>query len=120
IGVGSSTGTAPTLSLAANDLGVAVGYTYKTSVSGSAPRSLGLKHLAPNTLATVRSTGLAIPLGSGSVNSGDLAIAADGTTLTVSGTKSGTLSGQTGSGNNYVATYPNFFTSTTSPSIAAF
>ncbi|AFE05851.1 hypothetical protein COCOR_04465 [Corallococcus coralloides DSM 2259] len=118
--VGSSTGTAPSLSLAANDLGVAVSYTYKTSVSGSSPQSLGLKHVAPDTLAIVRSTGLSIFLGSGSIYSGSLSIASNGTTLTVSGTKSGTISGQTGSGNNYVASYPDFFTSTTAPSIFTF
>ncbi|NOK16774.1 hypothetical protein HMI50_06995 [Corallococcus carmarthensis] len=120
VGVGSSTGTAPTLSLAANDLGVAVSYTYKTSVSGSSPQSLGLKHVAPDTLSIVRSTGLSIFLGSGSIYSGSLSIASNGTTLTVSGTKNGTISGQTGSGNNYVASYPDFFTSTTSPSIMTF
>jgi hypothetical protein len=117
--VGTST-AGPTLSLAANDLGVAVSYTYKTSVSGSSPQSLGLKHLAPDTLATVRSTGLAVPLGRGSVYSGSLSIAADGTTLTVYGTKNGTLSGQTGTGNTYLASYPDFFTSTTAPSIVTF
>ncbi|WP_223632572.1 hypothetical protein [Corallococcus sp. EGB] len=113
VAVGSSTGTAPLLSLAANDLGVAVSYTSKSSVSGSAPQSLGIKHLAPDTLDTVRSEGLAVFLGKGSIYSGNLSIGSDGTTLTVSGTKNGTISGQTGTGNNYVATYLDFFTSET-------
>ncbi|TSC31170.1 hypothetical protein [Corallococcus sp. Z5C101001] len=118
--VGSSTATVPTLSLVANDLGVAVSYTSKSSVSGSAPQTLGLVHLAPDTLDTVRSAGLAVYLGRGSIYSGSLSIASDGTTLSVSGTKNGTIYGQTGTGNTYVATYPDFFTSTTAPSIMTF
>ncbi|GMU05385.1 hypothetical protein [Corallococcus caeni] len=118
--VGTSTGTAPTLSLVANDLGVAVSYTYKSSVSGSAPQSLGIKHVAPDTLDIVRSAGLAVYLGRGSIYSGSLSIASDGTTLTVYGTKSGTIYGQTGTGNTYLASYPDFFTSTTAPSIMTF
>lgn len=118
--VGSSTGTSPTLSLVANDLGVAVSYTSKFSPSGSAPQTLGLQHLAPDTLETVRFAGLAVSLGRGSIYSGNLSIASDGTTLIVSGTKNGTISGQTGSGSNYVASYLDFFTSTTPPSIMTF
>ncbi|MGE6759860.1 hypothetical protein ACQKGO_17730 [Corallococcus interemptor] len=118
--VGTSTGTAPTLSLAANDLGVAVSYTYKTSVSGSAPQSLGIRHVAPDTLGIVRYAGLSVYLGRGSIYSGNLSIASDGTTLTVYGTKNGTISGQTGTGNTYLASYPDFFTSTTAPSIMTF
>ena len=118
--VGSSTGTAPLLSLAANDLGVAVSYTYKSSVSGSAPQSLSIQHLAPDTLDTVRYEGLAVFLGKGSIYSGNLSIGSDGTTLTVSGTKNGTISGQTGTGNNYVATYLDFFTSETPRTVMTF
>lgn len=115
--LGSSTNFMPKLSLAANDLGVAVGYIYKTSTSGSAPSMLSLQHVDPATMTVVRSTGIAPFLGSGYIYSGELAIATDGTTLTVTGTKSGTISGATGTGSNYTATYPDFFTSTTAPTI---
>ena len=113
--VGSSNAVEPTVSLAANELGVAVAYTY-----GKYARSLELKHLAPDTLTVVRSSTL-YPTGAQySVSSGDLAIGPDGTTLTVSGTKTGPIVGETGSGGSYVASYPDFFTSTTAPSIVAF
>ncbi|WP_141621399.1 hypothetical protein [Myxococcus sp. AB036A] len=52
--------------------------------------------------------------------SGYLSIETDGTTLTVSGTKDAPLYGETGSGNYYVATFQDFFTSEIGPSIVAF
>jgi hypothetical protein len=117
-----TTYNSPTLSLAANGLGVAASFTYKGSPSGSAAIFLYLRHLAPDTLSIVRSTSIGAmnPSYAGYVYSGDLSILADGTTLEVRGTKSGTIPGETGSGSNYVATYPHFFTSTTPPTIVAY
>lgn len=117
----SSTNYVPRLSLAANALGVAVSYTYKNSYSGSSPSFLGIQHVSPeDTMPTIRSTGLAPLFGRGYIYSGDLSIAANGTTLIVTGTKSGVISGETGSGGNYTATYTDFFTSTNAPTIVAY
>ncbi|MGZ3457115.1 MAG: hypothetical protein ACXU86_01280 [Archangium sp.] len=112
----------PSLSLAANDLGVAASFTYKGTPSGSAAIFVYLRNLAPDTLSVVRATSIgAMNNGfAGYVYSGDLTIQTDGTTLEVRGTKSGVIPGETGSGSNYVATYPDFFTSTTSPTIVAY
>jgi hypothetical protein len=119
--LGSSTSFTPVLSLAANDLGVAVSYVYKSSPSGSSPSLLSLRHVDPETMAFVRSEGLSAGMfGSGRIYTGSLAILADGTTLTVSGTKTGVISGETGSGGNYVATYADFFTSTTPRTVVAY
>lgn len=111
----------PQLSLAANDLGVAVSYTNKYSPSGSSGTWLELRHVAPDTLAVVRSVTLSahVNFSSGHMYNGELSILTDGTTLKVRGEKAGVLGGETGSGNYYVATFPNFFTSTTAPTITA-
>ncbi|NNB98065.1 hypothetical protein HJC10_29340 [Corallococcus exiguus] len=116
--VGFSNGTPSTVSLAANDLGVAVSYTYRTG--GPSPQQLGIKHVAPETLAITRSTGLYFNALGKFIYAGDLSIEPDGMTLTVSGTKNAPIVGETGSGDNYVATFPDFFTSETAPSIVAF
>ncbi|HYO68753.1 MAG TPA: kelch repeat-containing protein [Archangium sp.] len=110
----------PQLSLAANDLGVAVSYTHKYSPSGSAGTWLELRHVAPDTLSVVRSVTLAahVDFRPTYVN-GELSLLTDGTTLKVQGQKGGVLPGETGSGTYFVATFPNFFTSTTSPTTTA-
>jgi hypothetical protein len=117
-----STYNSPSLSLAANDLGVAASFTYKGTPSGSAAIFVYVDHVAPDTLSIVRSTGLgAMNTGyAGYVYSGALSILSDGTTLEVRGTKSGTIPGEIGSGSNYIATYPDFFTSTTPPTVLAY
>jgi N-acetylneuraminic acid mutarotase len=111
----------PQLSLAANDLGVAVSYTNKYSPSGSSGTWLELRHVAPDTLSVVRSVTLSahVNFSSGYMYNGELSILTDGTTLKVRGEKAGILGSETGSGNYYVATFPNFFTSTTAPTITA-
>ncbi|WP_375769947.1 kelch repeat-containing protein [Archangium gephyra] len=110
----------PQLSLAANDLGVAVSYTNKYSPSGSSGTWLELRHVAPDTLSVVRSATLAahVDFRPTYVN-GELSLMTDGTTLKVRGEKGGVLPGETGSGSYYVATFPDFFTSTTAPTITA-
>lgn len=119
--LGSSNNYTPRISLAANDLGVAVSWVYKSSLSGSSPSLLALRHVDPETMTVVRSEGISAGMfGSGSIYSGELAILSDGTTLTVTGTKSAAISGETGSGSNYVATYVDFFTSTTPRTVYAY
>jgi hypothetical protein len=112
----------PALSIAANDVGVAVSYTYKYSPSGSSGAYLKLLHLTPDTLSVARSTTLTAEYNFRItyVYSGELSLLADGTTLQVQGTKSGTIPGESGSGSNYIATYPAFFTSTTAPTVVAY
>lgn len=112
----------PTLSVAANDLGVAVSYTNKYSPSGSSTTRLALVGLAPDTLATVRSAQLVSTndgFTSSNVYSGEVSLPGDGTTLKVQGRKAGYFPGETGSGEYYVALYPDFFTSTTAPTLTA-
>lgn len=118
--LGNSISHDPVLSLVSSELGAVATYTQKQNVSGSSPVTLGVVHVDPETLAIVRSTNLAVYLGRGSISSGTPRIEADGTTLTVSGTKSGVLLGEVGSGSHYVATYPDFFTSTLAPTIVAY
>ncbi|MCP3166520.1 hypothetical protein [Myxococcus qinghaiensis] len=118
--VGSSVIVTPSLALAANDLGVAVGYTMKNNYSGSSPVTVGLRHVDPELMTVVRTSGLAVYLGTGSVFLSYLSIQTDGTTLTVGGSKSGRIGGETGTGGNYVATFPDFFTSTTAPTVVAY
>ncbi|MFB1480804.1 hypothetical protein [Corallococcus sp. RDP092CA] len=55
-----------------------------------------------------------------SIYSGVLGIAPDGTTLIVTGTKNVPISGETGSGDHYVAVFPNFFTSTLNRTVVAY
>ncbi|MCY1073426.1 Kelch repeat-containing protein [Archangium lansingense] len=111
----------PQLSLVANDLGLAVGYTNKHSPSGSAGTWLELRHVAPDTLSVVRSFTLSahVNFGTGRVSNSELSILTDGTTLKVKGEKAGVIPGETGSGSYFVATFPDFFTSTTAPTLNA-
>jgi len=114
----------PALSLAANDLGVAVSYTNKYSLSGSSTGVwLELRHLAPDTLAVVRYATLTAgqDYRHTPIYSGELFLRTNttGTALIVQGTKAGVIAGETGSGQYYTATYPNFFTSTTPPTVTA-
>ncbi|MHA7630785.1 hypothetical protein [Corallococcus sp. M7] len=117
--VGYSNANPPSMvSLAANDLGVAVGYTYRTG--GISPQAVAIKHVAPDTLAIVRSAGL-MPTAPGTyIWAADLGIGPDGTTLVATGTKNVPISGETGSGDHYVAVFPDFFTSTLAPTVVAY
>ncbi|MFY0574485.1 hypothetical protein ACN28S_09115 [Cystobacter fuscus] len=109
------------LSLAANDLGVAVGFTFKSSPSGSAAVSVQLRHLDPQSLGVLRATSLGAlnPTQTGNVHDVELSLGRDGTTLEVRGSKTGAIPGEVGSGGNYVALFPDFFTSTQAPTITA-
>ncbi|WNG25097.1 hypothetical protein F0U62_14545 [Cystobacter fuscus] len=109
------------LSLAANDLGVAVGFTSKSSPSGSAAVSVQLRHLDPQSLGVLRATSLGAlnPTQAGNVLDVELSLGRDGTTLEVRGSKTGAIPGEVGSGGNYVALFPDFFTSTQAPTITA-
>ncbi len=118
--LGTSVVYEPTRSVAGNALGLAASYTRRGSVSGSAPVTLHVHHVDPATLTVVRTSSLGVYLGAGNIVSENVAIAGDGTTVTVSGTKTGVIWGESGSGSRYTASYPHFFTSTTSPTVMAF
>lgn len=110
----------PPISLDANALGVVTGYSYKYSPSGSANIQCRVRHYDPATMTVVREADIVVLYGAGNVESCNVAISSDGTTVTVGGTKTGPLLGETGSGSRYVATFPNFFTSTTPPTYFAY
>ncbi|MFY0562394.1 Kelch repeat-containing protein [Archangium lansingense] len=82
---------------------------------------LTLFNLAPDTLAVVRQTELRAyySIRTGIIWNGDLSIQTDGTTLKIQGVKDGTIPGEVGTGSYYTALYPNFFTSTTAPTVTA-
>ncbi|RYZ43776.1 MAG: hypothetical protein EOO71_02125 [Myxococcaceae bacterium] len=110
----------PKISLASNDLGVAVGFAYRASPSVSGNIQCRIQHIDPSPMTVTRTSDLVVMYGAGNVESCNLAIAVDGTTLTAGGTKTGPLAGETGSGNNYVATFADFFTTTNAPTFAAY
>lgn len=118
--LGTSVVYEPTRSVAVNALGIAASYTKKSSVSGSSPITLSVHQVDPATLTVIRSNSLGVYLGAGNIVSENVAIAADGTTVTVSGSKTGVIYGESGSGSRYTATFVDFFTSTTPPTVAAF
>ncbi|ADO73911.1 uncharacterized protein STAUR_6154 [Stigmatella aurantiaca DW4/3-1] len=111
----------PELSLIANDLGVAVGYTNKALPSGSSVLvRLEIVHLSPDTLSIQRSAALSTSANfhGTAISKIDLAISADGTTLKARGEKDGNFPEEERWGGRYfVASYPNFFTSSTPPTI---
>ncbi|MCY1045306.1 hypothetical protein OV208_28580 [Corallococcus sp. bb12-1] len=110
----------PKISLAANDLGVAVGYAYRASPSVSGNIQCRVQHIEPSGMTVTRTSDLVVMYGAGNVETCNLAISGDGTTLTAGGTKTGPLAGETGSGSNYVATFADFFTTTNAPTFAAY
>ncbi|MCP3099532.1 hypothetical protein LZ198_11690 [Myxococcus sp. K15C18031901] len=118
--LGTSVILEPSRTVAGNSLGVATAFTKKSSVSGSSPTTVTVQHVDPATLAILRTATIAVYLGAGNVESATVAVEADGTTVTVSGSKTGVIYGETGSGSHYTVTYPDFFTSTTPPTVAAF
>ncbi|MFL5347700.1 MAG: Ig-like domain-containing protein [Hyalangium sp.] len=109
------------VAITGNTLGIAVAYTQKGTPSGSAAVSVGIVQLAPDTLSTVKRTGLSCGPTLGNVYFSNLFIP-DGTTLQVDGTKGCVIygGGETGSGSNYHASYADFFTATNPPSIVAY
>ncbi len=114
----SSSGYAPpSLYVAANELGVAVGLTYKSSYGGGPYRTLSFFHVDPETMTIVRRDGHQV---SGTIDLTSVAIELDGTTLTSYGTKAGVIYGETGTGSEFVVSYPDFFTSTTPGTVLAF
>ena len=61
--LGFTQDTASSLSLVANELEMAAGYTMKNSYSGSSPVTVGIKHVDPE-LMTVARFAIALPTGS--------------------------------------------------------
>ncbi|NVJ17682.1 hypothetical protein HV826_26470 [Myxococcus sp. AM010] len=103
----------PYLALLANSYGVATAFSYKPTPSGSSHTRCQVDHLDPATLGSARSTDITVMYGTASVYSCNLDQTDGGATLVAYGTKGGPLPGEVGSRPNYVATYYNFFTSTT-------
>lgn len=108
-------GAVPSVALTAHEPGVAVGYVVKASPVGPY-HTLGFVHVEPESMTVERSFGYRAP----PTNLTSLSIEADGTTLTGHGTKSGAIFGETGSGDNFVVTFPDFFTSDSLPSLVAY
>ncbi len=83
-------------------------YTYRVTQDGH--QRLGIVELDVFTGQTLCTTGLSAlssPSATGDVSSGTLRLDAHGT-LTVTGTKDGTIPGETGSGSRYVAVWSDF------------
>lgn len=111
----------PEFSVVANELGVAVGYSNRYSPSGTSGTRYAVVQVAPATLSVVRSEMLAsyYMYSSGSISHTELSLLSDGTTLVARGQQTGEMIGQTGSGPYFTATWPDFFTSTTAPTLVA-
>ncbi len=108
--------SAPTdVAIVGSDLGLAVGAVVKNGWSGSAAYIYALRRLDPTTLATTPNADIYCDYMTGNILTGSLGISADGTGVSVSGTKTGKINGQSGS--RFWASFANFFTSTTPPSI---
>lgn len=106
----------PSLWLVANDQGVAISYTIKSSFSGSSPTRVEIKNISPSTLATVRTSSVAVYMGISSVYGGELSLEGNGSTLFVKGGKGGVLGPDEPAGYSYyLQVYRNFFTSTEAP-----
>lgn len=112
--LGSSYGTMHR-ALLANSHGVATAFSYKPTPSGSSMNRCQVDHIDPATLTVDRSHDIAVMYGTQHVSTCNLDQTDSGTTLVVYGTKGGSLPGEVGNRPNYVATYYNFFTSTTAP-----
>ncbi|MBM7114773.1 hypothetical protein [Archangium primigenium] len=110
------------LSLLVTEEGVAVGFTSRATPSGSAAVFVQLRHVDPLSLSVLRAASLGAlnPSYAGYVYSGVLELLPDGTTLEVRGSKHGVIPGETGGGGQYVATWPDFFTSATPPEVVAY
>ncbi|MCY1047010.1 hypothetical protein OV208_37250 [Corallococcus sp. bb12-1] len=116
--LGTSNGYEPKLEMRGNALGLVPAFVFKGTFSGSSPIRLGLKHVDPATLAVVRDADIQADYPYGQITTGNPSIQTNGTTVNVVGNMSGTINGV--SGIHYSATFTNFFTSTTPPSIYAF
>ncbi|MCE9666739.1 hypothetical protein LY474_02835 [Myxococcus stipitatus] len=103
----------PFIGIIATQVGLAAAFSFKGSPSGSANTQCRVIHIDPATLGDVRRDAIVVNFGAGNVTSCNLDQTDAGTTLVAYGKKTGPLPGETGSGSNYVATYFNFFTSTT-------
>lgn len=112
--LGRSYGTSG-LALLANSHGVATAFSYKPSMSGSSMNRCQVDHVDPVTLGMVRTDYIAVMYGTNHIYNCNLDQTDGGATLVVYGTKGGPLPGEVGNRSNYVATYYNFFTSTTPP-----
>lgn len=106
------------VAIVGSDLGLAVGAVVRNGWSGSSAAIYTLRRLDPTTLATTREADIYCDYMTGSILTGSLSLGSTGTSVSVYGTKSGKINGQ--SGTRYSASFSDFFTSTTPPSIFVF
>ncbi|RKH67595.1 hypothetical protein [Corallococcus llansteffanensis] len=117
--VGTAVLNAPgSLGMVGGSLGLAVGYVKKNGFSGSSANIYSLVHVDTATLAVMRNADILCDYRTGNIITGSLSISADGTGVSVFGTKDGKINGQ--SGTYYSASFVNFFTSTTPPTYFVF
>ncbi|MDY7230577.1 hypothetical protein [Hyalangium rubrum] len=104
-----------------NSLGLAIAYTSKNTPSGSSPVSVYVKQIDPSTLSTVRSSMLTCGPSIYSVSFSDLFMP-DLNTVQVDGSKGCKLYGlsEMGSGSSYHASFNDFFSTTTPPTVVAY
>ncbi|WP_426755074.1 hypothetical protein [Myxococcus sp. Y35] len=105
----------PYLALLANSYSVATAFSYKPTPSGSSMKRCQVNHVDPATLGRVRTDYLGVMYGTAHLHTCALDQTDGGATLVAYGTKDGPLPGEVGNRGNYVATYYDFFTSTTPP-----
>ncbi|TQF11317.1 hypothetical protein FJV41_34835 [Myxococcus llanfairpwllgwyngyllgogerychwyrndrobwllllantysiliogogogochensis] len=105
----------PDLNVLGTAVGLSASFSTKGGLSGSSPTVCSVRHIDPATLATIRDAFVGANFGRGSVYGCRLDQTDAGTTLVAYGTKTGLLPGEptTSTHSNWVATYYNFFTSTT-------
>ncbi|AGC44254.1 hypothetical protein MYSTI_02938 [Myxococcus stipitatus DSM 14675] len=103
----------PSLNVLGTAVGLSVGFSIKGGISGSSPTVCLFRHIDPATLGTIREAFVGANFGAGSVYGCRLDQTDAGATLVGYGTKTGALPGEVGNKPNWVATYYNFFTSTT-------
>lgn len=103
----------PDLNVLGTAVGLSASFSIKAGLSGSSPTVCYVKHIDPATLTSIRDAFVGANFGAGSVYGCRLDQTDAGTTLVAYGTKTGALPGEVGNKSNWVATYYNFFTSTT-------
>ncbi len=110
----SSYSNGPPQMIATERQGLALAFPSQQSPSG--PSHLRLYQVDPDTLDVVRQAFLG---SSASMNTRATAMTLEGNRLIVHGTKTGSIPGEVGSGDAFIATFPRFFSSEDAPSVFA-
>ncbi|NMO17870.1 hypothetical protein HPC49_23385 [Pyxidicoccus fallax] len=106
------------VAIVGSDQGLAVGLVMRNSWTGSSPKVYGLRHVNPTSLSTVRNADIFCDYMTGSISTGNLSLHSTGTGVSVSGSMACKMNGRQGT--FYSASFANFFTSTTPPTITTF